>query len=44
MKNKMSKLLLGITASVCGILAISTAASACWFSFYQPEEPECLKK
>lgn len=44
MKNKIGKLLLGITASVCSILAISTSASACWFSFYQPEEPAFLQE
>lgn len=44
MKNKIGKLLIGITASVCSILAISTSASACWFCFYQPEEPEALQE
>lgn len=44
MKAKIGKLLLGITASACTLMAISVSASACLFSFYQPEEPECLRK
>ena len=44
MKVKISKYLLGVTASVCTLMAISISASACFFGFYQPEEPKCLSK
>ena len=44
MKAKIGKLLLGVAASACTLMAISTSASACLFCFYQPEEPQCLKK
>lgn len=44
MKSKIEKVILGITASACTLMAISISASACLFSFYQPEEPDCLRK
>ncbi|MFA9399320.1 MAG: cyclic lactone autoinducer peptide [Clostridiaceae bacterium] len=44
MKSKISKLFLGIIASACTLVAISTSVSACFFCLYQPEEPKCLSK
>ncbi|MDP4177774.1 MAG: cyclic lactone autoinducer peptide [Bacillota bacterium] len=44
MKNRISKLVLNATANVCVLVANSTSASACLFSFYQPKEPKSLKK
>ena len=34
--------LLGLVASVCTILATLVATSACYYYFYQPEEPASL--
>ena len=44
MKTKIGKLLLGLTASVCTLMAISISTSACLFFYYQPEEPKCLRR
>jgi AgrD protein len=44
MKIKISKLLLGVAVSACVLTAVSTSASACFWSYYQPEEPKCLRK
>ncbi|MDP4089804.1 MAG: cyclic lactone autoinducer peptide [Bacillota bacterium] len=44
MKSKFGRLLLGITASLCTLIALATSASACFFFFYQPEEPAILRK
>jgi AgrD protein len=44
MKAKINKLLLGVAVSACTLMAISTSASACFWSYYQPEEPKCLRK
>ncbi|SMC24549.1 cyclic lactone autoinducer peptide [Clostridium acidisoli DSM 12555] len=42
MKDKLSKKLLGVTASILTLFALSTAVSACFWVLYQPEEPKCL--
>lgn len=33
---------LGLVASVCTLIATLVATSACFFYFYQPEEPTSL--
>lgn len=43
MKNKLSKKLVALTASVLTLFAMTTAVSACFWLFYQPEEPKCLR-
>lgn len=46
MRNFKMKALKGImllAASLCTFFALSTSASACLFSFYQPKEPKCLR-
>ena len=40
MKRKMTALI----ASICTVMALSISASACVFGYYQPEEPEALRK
>jgi len=40
MKRKMTALI----ASICTVMALSISASACVFAYYQPEEPEALRK
>ena len=37
------KILMGI-AAVATVFASVISTSACYFSFYQPEEPECLRE
>ena len=37
------KILMGI-ATIATIIASIMATSACFWSLYQPEEPECLKE
>ena len=37
------KILIGI-AAVATVFASVISTSACYFSFYQPEEPECLRE
>ena len=44
MKTKIGKLFLGLTASVCTLVALSISTSACVFFYYQPKEPKCLRK
>ena len=33
---------LGLVASVCTLIATMVATSACFYYFYQPEEPKSL--
>jgi cyclic lactone autoinducer peptide len=44
MKRRVGKLMTAFIATICTIMAISTSASACIWFYYQPEEPECLRK
>jgi hypothetical protein len=44
MKNKILRVILTLGSSVFTFFAVSTSASACTFSFYQPEEPKCLRE
>ena len=39
MKTKV----LAIIATLATVIASTVATSACWWYFYQPEEPETLK-
>ena len=36
--------ILGLVASACTVLATLVATSACFFYFYQPEEPASLSE
>ncbi len=40
---KKKGLLLGLIATVCTFVATAVASSACWYYFYQPEEPSSLQ-
>lgn len=40
----MKKRVLMTVASVATVLASLVATSACYWCFYQPEEPECLRE
>lgn len=44
MKNKLSKKLVALTASILTLFALSTSVSACFIVFYQPLEPKCLRE
>lgn len=44
MKNKLGKRLIALCASILTLFAMTISASACTFSCYQPEEPECLRQ
>ena len=44
MKNKLEKSLVTLSATVLTLFAKRTSVSACTFSFYQPEEPKCLRE
>jgi len=44
MKNSINKVLVTIAANLCTKMALSTSASACSISTFQPEEPKCLRK
>lgn len=37
------KKLVAIAAIVCTFVATTLSASACWWGFYQPEEPRALR-
>lgn len=41
--DKMKKRVLMGLASIATVVASMVATSACIWSFYQPEEPECLR-
>ncbi|MCT4594546.1 MAG: cyclic lactone autoinducer peptide [Anaeromicrobium sp.] len=43
MKNKLFKLAVVLGSGVFALLANATAASACAWGSYQPEEPKCLR-
>ena len=43
MKNKLVKNLVTLCATMFTLFAMTVSASACTFSFYQPEEPKCLR-
>ncbi|MBE6086827.1 MAG: cyclic lactone autoinducer peptide [Clostridium beijerinckii] len=43
MKNILKILSLKFTSNICTRMALSVSASACHWSAYQPEEPECLR-
>lgn len=42
-ERDMKKRLLMTIASVATLVASVLATSACWVSWYQPEEPQCLR-
>lgn len=42
MKNKLSKKIAALAASIFTLFALSTAVSACFIVYYQPKEPKCL--
>lgn len=44
MKGRIRKLFTVLMASICTAMALSVSASACMWGYYQPEEPECLRK
>jgi AgrD protein len=44
MKNKIAKVFMTLVAVICTSMALTVSASACFWCFYQPEEPECLRK
>jgi cyclic lactone autoinducer peptide len=44
MKNKLKKTIRNLSTSLFKHTAVSTSASACTTSFYQPKEPKCLQK
>ena len=46
MKNAQNKILKGVlmlATSFFAFCALSTSASACGWSLYQPKEPKCLR-
>lgn len=44
MIKKINELITTFMASICKTMALSVSASACAWSYYQPEEPKCLSK
>lgn len=44
MKIKLVKTLITLSTLLCTVMAFTVSASACGWSLYQPEEPECLRK
>lgn len=44
MKSKLKKTIQNAANSLFKHTAMSTSASACFISFYQPKEPKCLQK
>lgn len=44
MGKKFIKLMVTLGAAVLTFFALSTSASACYFGYYQPEEPKCLSE
>ena len=40
MKRKM----IALISTICTVVALSISASACALAYYQPEEPEALRK
>ncbi|NLU07623.1 MAG: cyclic lactone autoinducer peptide [Clostridiales bacterium] len=44
MKSKIGKIFITLSALVCTLMAFTVSASACTWGFYQPKEPECLRK
>ncbi|AWI03841.1 cyclic lactone autoinducer peptide [Clostridium drakei] len=44
MKKILKKAAVNLSAKVLKSFAISTSASACSVSFYQPKEPKCLRE
>lgn len=44
MKKNSLMVLVALVASALTFAATTTSASACFWGFYQPEEPQLLKK
>lgn len=44
MKKGVALKVITLAAGMLTFLATITTASACWFGFYQPEEPKCLRE
>ncbi|HOJ12090.1 MAG TPA: cyclic lactone autoinducer peptide [Clostridiales bacterium] len=44
MKKKVLMTVFAIGAALLTFLASASAASACWFFMYQPQEPKSLRK
>lgn len=42
--ENMKKKILMTIATVATVMASVVATSACYFCFYQPEEPKCLRE
>ena len=41
---KLNKKILTLVAALTTVVAASLASSACYWAFYQPEEPKCLRE
>lgn len=44
MKKGLALKVMTLAVGMLTFLATTTTASACWFGFYQPEEPKCLRE
>lgn len=44
MGKRFTKAMVMMGAGILTFFAYTTSASACWFGFYQPEEPKCLRE
>lgn len=44
MKKRIMNVIMGLGASILTLIAVSTSASACVLSAYQPKEPKCLRE
>ncbi|WP_373844689.1 cyclic lactone autoinducer peptide [Clostridium sp.] len=44
MKSKFIRVFLSLCVTICTLMAFVVSASACYWSYYQPKEPECLRK
>lgn len=44
MKTRIGRLMTALVATICTVMALSISASACAWAYYQPEEPEALRK
>ncbi|GAA0182395.1 hypothetical protein SH2C18_47820 [Clostridium sediminicola] len=43
MKSKVIRTMVTLGTAILTLFAVSTSASACVASMYQPKEPECLR-
>jgi AgrD protein len=42
--RKQTKGIMAVLAAVLTLVATSVASAACLWTFYQPEEPKCLRE